>query len=130
MRLAIYLLTCALVGCGASASRAQARGAVLVTAEAVRLGDKACADVALEKNDLPLARACETAYEIARASVLTAAASVDAWDEGKKGDVACAIKRAGDELSKTVSELRARQASIPKLIEDAIALAASTGKCP
>lgn len=119
-----------LVGCGASATRAQARGAVLVTAEAVKLADTTCAQVALERTDLALARACEQAYDLARASAIAAAAAVDAWDEGKRGEVACALQRAAGELRKVASELRARQANVPKVIDDALGLAAGVGGCP
>lgn len=88
MKRLLPILALCLAACsGASVSRAQARGVVLVEAEAVKIGDKTCAQVALEKTDLPLAKACESAYDIARASLLTAAAGIDAWDEGKKSDV-------------------------------------------
>lgn len=124
----LVLLMLALTGC-ASASRAQARGAVLATAEAVKVGDDLCARVAIEKSDLPLARSCAKAYDDARAASLTAANAVDAWDEGKKHDIACAVKKASDALGTSVEALRARGAAIPKIIDDARLLASALGGC-
>lgn len=114
---------------GCSPSRAQARGTVLATAEAVKIGDKLCADVALEQNDLPLARTCEQAYGDARSAVVAAAEGVDAWDEGQKGRVACAVQRAANGIAETVRALRGRRVSVPKVVDDALVLASSLGGC-
>ena len=117
------------LGC-AAASRAEARGAVLATAEAVKVGDKTCASYALERADLPLARACETAYDVARASLIVAASHVDAWDEGQRERVTCAVVHAVDELGKTAAELRKRGIKVPAIIDDSILLASALGGCP
>ncbi len=117
-----------LAACG-GASRAQARGVVLVEAEAVKVGDTTCAKIALERQDIELARACEDAYNIARGALVVAALAVDQWDEGKREDVACNVSKANASLQKIVSTLRARKADIPKILDDAIEIANSIGGC-
>jgi hypothetical protein len=115
-------------GCG-SASRAEARGAVLTTAEAVKVGDESCAKYALQWKDLPLAKICEKAYADARALLLTASATVDAWDEGKRGEVTCAVVHAANELSTTAEALRSRKADVPVIVDDALRLVNALGGC-
>lgn len=115
--------------CSTTASRAQARGAVLATAEAVKIADATCAKQALERTDLHLARQCQEAYASARSSLLIASAGVDAWDEGKRGDVTCAVVHAASDLSRTVSEFKARQIPIPLIVDDSLRLARGLGGC-
>ena len=110
-------------GGGLGMTRAQARGAVLVTAEAVRLGDVTCGRAALETRDLALARVCERAYDDARSALLVASTGVDAWSDRTRGEVACAIARAARELELTARELRARNVEGPRVLDDALALA-------
>lgn len=129
MTLRILLLAMMCLPACSSASRAHARGAVLAGAEAIKVGDKACATAALEKTDLELARTCEAAYVTARSAIVAAAESVDAWDEGKKGDVACALKRAAAAIATTTQALRSRSVAVPKVVEDALALADKIGAC-
>ncbi len=129
MKILILSLSLLLAACSSSQTRAQARGAVLVEAEAVKIGDKLCAQTAIEKTDLQLAKACEQAYDVARSSLIIASNGIDAWDESKKSEVVCAISRTADELAKTAKEIRARGVAIPKLIDDALALASSLGGC-
>lgn len=115
---------------GCAPSRAEARGAVLATAEAVRVGDETCAEVAIAKRDVELARTCTEAYRTARASVVTAAESVDAWNEGAKGNVRCAISRAAAALGETAKAMRARGATLPRVIDDALVLTSvAAGGC-
>lgn len=123
-----FLLSLLLAGC-AHATRAEARGAVLATAEAVKVGDEVCAKHALERTDLALARRCEAAYTTARGALITAAAAVDAWDEGKRGDVTCSVVRAIDEVAKTAAELRSRKLPVPPVLDDAVRLASALGGC-
>lgn len=114
---------------GCTTSRAQARGTVLATAEAVKVGDHLCAAVALEKTDIELSRTCEGAYKDARSAVIVAAETIDAWDAGKKRDVACAVKSANEALSTSINALRRRGISLPKVIDDAQTLASALGGC-
>lgn len=122
------MLCLVLSGC-VHATRAEARGAVLATAEAVKVGDEVCAKRALERTDLELARRCEAAYTTARGALITAAASVDAWDEGKRGDVTCSVVHAIDEVAKVAAELRARKLPVPPVLDDAVRLASALGGC-
>lgn len=111
-------------------SRAEARGAVLAAAEAVKIGDQTCAKYALEKIDVELARACEDTYTQARGALIIAASGVDAWDEGKKAAVTCAVIRAVDEIVKMAGEMRKRNVRVPPIVDDSIRLASLLGGCP
>lgn len=122
---AVYAVSCG----GSTASRAQARGAVEATAAAVKVGDEACANYALSRKDVDLAKGCVAAYEAARDQLLVAAAGVDAWDEGKRGAVTCAVVRAGMHLTKAIDEMSARKLTVPKVVEDAVHLASALGAC-
>ncbi len=115
-------------GC-APATRAEARGAVLATAEAVKVGDEACAKYALATIDVNLARSCEAAYTDARLFLLTASSGVDAWDEGKRNDVTCAIVHSAEALSRISEEMRRRKLKVPVIIDDSLRLIAALGGC-
>lgn len=119
-----------LCGCGPATSRAEARGAINTAAEAVHVADEICAKTALEKENLPLATACSQAYDGARTYLLTASAAVDAWDEGKKGSVMCAVAGAMGQLSVIAKELRQNFVSMPRIIEDALFLMNQLASCP
>ncbi len=129
----LFLLFCFAVithlwGC-APATRAEARGAILATTQAVKIGDETCAKYALERADIQLARVCEHAYDVARASLIVASAGVDAWEEGKRDSVTCAIVHAADELTRTAAELRQRNIKVPPVVDDSLRLAGLLGGC-
>jgi len=125
----LLILLLLAVGCAPAAERAQARGAVLAMAQAVKVSDDSCAKYALEKMDLDLARACEHAYDGARASLIVASNSIDAWDEGRKEHVRCAIVHGADALNEIVVALRKRNIRVPLVAEDALKLVSTLGGC-
>jgi len=130
MLLASVMLILTTSGCAHDAiSRAEARGAVLATAQAVKIGDEACAKWALNNIDVALARACEKAYVHARLTLIVAADGIDAWDEGKRAGVLCAVVHAAEDLAKVAEEFRKRRIKVPAVLEDAIALTRALGGC-
>lgn len=124
----LLILAFCLTGC-ATANRATARGAILATAEAVKIGDATCAKYAIERIDVELAKRCEAAYTDARGSLLIASTAVDAWDEGKKRDVTCATVHAVENLTAIVAEFKTRSIPVPPLFDDAIHLVGMLGGC-
>ncbi len=118
-----------ITGCAGTATRAEAQGALLVTTRAVRLSDEVCGEYAIEHDDLALARACSTAYDVARGSLILAANGVDAWDESKRKYVICNLADAAKELSRMADALRARKYQVPVIVDDALKLAAALGGC-
>jgi hypothetical protein len=117
-------------GCSSAAvSRAEVRGAVLATAEAVKIADETCAKYAIAKIDLDLARTCEDAYTQARGSLIVASSGIDAWTEQKRSAVTCAVIRAVEELSKMAKALSGKGAKVPPIIDDSIRLVSLLGGC-
>ena len=112
--------------CGSPATRAEARAAVLVSAEPVKVLDTRCAALALDTRDIDLARRCEVAYDQARTALVVAATGVDAWEEGKKGEVACAVARAVASLDALMKEMRGE---MPAVALDALTLYRRVNLC-
>lgn len=129
MKLLALAVVLAIVPACGSSSRAQARGATLVTAQAVKISDAACARISLDLGDVKLARACEAAYDAARKSLDEAALFVDNWDDGKRREVACNVAHAAVELRRIESELGSRKVSLPPVVVDALKLADELGGC-
>lgn len=105
--------------------REQARAAVLVIAEGVRLADETCAAEALEQRSQPLADRCSAAYSTARSALLVAAGSVDAWDTAQRGEVACATARGATAAGELANAIRSYGGSVPPTLTDGLALYAS-----
>lgn len=114
-------------GCSAAQSlpttpREQARAAVLVLAEGVKLGDEACAKEALTQSSQPLALRCKVAYETARSALIVAGDGVDAWDSARRGEVACATVRGASAAEELAIAIRAYGGDVPPALTDGLAL--------
>ena len=128
------IVLCALLGwcSGCTTPREQARGAVLVTADAVRLADTTCAEAAIKMGRIHTSRAvdlagrCADAYDVARTSLLVAEAGVDAWDDADRAQTACAFARASGALLRMSTAMRDAGVQIPTIVEDALRLAPLT----
>lgn len=82
-----------------------------------------CAAISLERSDLPLAKTCVDAYDVARPALLGAAQTIDGWDSGAAGDIACATLRAADALRSMVTAIRAAGGSVPPSTDAALGMA-------
>lgn len=110
--------------------REQARGAVLAVAEAVHVADETCASVALARHDRDLASTCADAYDEARAALVATATAVDAWDDATtRTSVLCRTAAAVRGLEAISYAVRAAGASVPPIVDDALALASALGRC-
>ncbi len=76
-------------------ARAEARAAVLATAEGVKLSANLCAQVVNQTHSPGLRSACILVIGHAEEALRLAADVVDAWDDTKRGHFACAL---GDAL--------------------------------
>lgn len=130
-RLCIMLVALALAACqgGCSGSlpipttpRERARAVVLVLAEGTKVADHQCAVYGTDAGDLALLDRCAKLYDTARSSLLVAAGTVDAWDEGQSGATACATIRGADAALELADLLHANGAPIPSALSDGIAL--------
>lgn len=114
-------------GCSAAQAlpttpREQARAAVLVLAEGVKLGDEACAKEALAQSSQPLADRCSRAYSTARSALVAAGDGVDAWDSARRGEVACATVRGASAAEELAIAIRAYGGDVPPALTDGLAL--------
>lgn len=111
-------------GCApAKTPREQARSVVLTVAEGVRVGDEACASIAMAKRDLQLAVGCAAVVAEAREQLLTAEAGVDAWDAADAGRLPCAVRSAADALSRLLETVKSAGGKTPPAVDDALRLA-------
>jgi hypothetical protein len=110
--------------------RETARATVLVLADAVKQLDSVCAQLATSKHDVTLATKCADGYDVARAALLGAESSVDAYDSGAAKDLPCAVARAADAVQHIAEALSAAGAKVPPAVTDALKLAPSlAGAC-
>ena len=130
-RMLLIAAAIALMGChGANAPREQARSVVLTVAEGVKVGDEACASVALAKKDAALAEQCAALVSLARESLIAAEEGVDAWDAAAVSNLPCAVKSAASALSRLLGIVEAAGGKAPPVVQDALLLApALTGAC-
>lgn len=116
----------------AATTRAQARAAMLTIADATKLADSTCANVARAKGSVELAARCDTSYQQIRASLVGMATAVDAWDAAADGKetVVCIIHEAAASLSRMVADIHNADAGqwLPAA-DDAIALVNVLGAC-
>lgn len=122
----------AAVGCmpaNSLAPRETARGAVLVTAQAFVELDHACAAVAIKKSDGRLAGKCADTYDAARAGLMVAANSIDAWDAASAGKTTCAIAASLKALMGSAELVKTSGGTVPPVVDDAKALVAVLGEC-
>lgn len=122
------MLACA-VGCvppgktAESPDRATARAVVLTLAEAVKDADQLCATFATSTKNVDVAKACADAYDVARPSLISAEAGIDAWDSASKGQLACLAVDAVVSLSAFSKIFDLNKIAIPVVIVDAVKLA-------
>lgn len=111
-------------------SRAEVRSALNLVAEGVRTVDLICAQTARVKQDIPLAKTCKDAYDVARDSLIGIGEGVDAWNEGKHGETACALKKANAALASFRKVAFQAGAALPPLVDDAISFSSTVvGEC-
>ncbi|WP_394825046.1 hypothetical protein [Pendulispora albinea] len=134
-RLGLGIVACALAlgGCAPAfgarfPERHTARAAVLTLAEAVKVADHTCADLARELQSLELARTCDDGYGVARSALLLAEASVDAWDAGQQQRTLCAAGKAAVALRNVTDAVVRSGGKIPNVVEDALRVSASLGR--
>lgn len=111
-------------------TRAEARSAVLLTAETVRAFDETCARYALAFEDRELALTCAKGYDAARLSLIATGSAVDGWErsETTRDSIVCALNHALGELALGVRALERRGAAF-RIYEDANLLVAHLGQC-
>jgi hypothetical protein len=137
---AALAIACAAYACSPKqaeqAPRQSARAVVLAVAEAARVADKLCADIALKAAAVgkregaeALASTCADAYDVARPAIVAAAEGVDAWESGERLGVVCGLARASSALLTIVGAIKAAGASVPPVVEDGLRLAGVLGAC-
>jgi hypothetical protein len=114
-------------GCGGAVPvpttpREQARATTLVLADGVVLARKQCAQLADDRKDLPLAERCLAAYETAYAALMAAGSTVDAWDDGRRGEVACATSRGAGAARALGEAVASAGGRVPPTLEDGLRL--------
>lgn len=135
----VFILSAMLVGCASSiAPRETARAVVVTTAEAAKVADSTCAQLALatvaadeSKRQVAgtLATTCADAYDVARSAIIAAAEGVDAWDAGGRHGVVCGLAKAAPALVSMAGAIRAAGGKLPLLVEDGLRLVTALGVC-
>jgi len=130
---AVVALGVILAGCAKSATvppRELARAEVLTLHEAVRVVGAICTDSARDAQSPELAKRCDDGLARARAGLAAATATIDAYDAGHAGGVACAARDALDGLDAVAMALDGVRIKIPPAVTDALVLArALAGVC-
>lgn len=111
------------------------RASVLTVARAVKEVDLLCADSARATKSAKTADACAQAYTVARESLLSAEAMLDAWTASDQRQVGCFAAKGGRALLEMVHAARAAGASLPNSVVDGAQLAEllvpmAEGSCP
>lgn len=138
MRIATLFAALALVfgvavtacGCGPAKSpsvsaKALARGAVETLSAAWIVGADGCRSIAVQKNDPVLAKTCASTFLPARASLLTAAAAVDAWTDADTSNTPCALADVILAFEKADSLLVTLGVQVPPAVMQGLELAGS-----
>lgn len=118
----VGIIACGTPAASPVAERDQARAAILTIAEAVKTGDAVCAQAALSLKKAPLAKGCADAYDDARSSLLVAESSIDAWEQGEAGNVACAGSHALQAVVTIENLLASNGVAVPAVVQDAVKL--------
>ena len=132
----VAAIGCGLYACSStppanSSPRETARAAVILFAKTTAIADEACATLAKTKQDVSIAKTCADAYDIARPALLAAEAGVDAWESGSKNEVACAVAKASNALTKIAETVKAGGGTLPLSVIDSLKFATSiVGECP
>ena len=132
--IALCAMTMFLTGCPQpdpiSPQRDSARAGLLLIAKAGVIADGACSELAKAKDDSTIAKSCADVYDDVRSSLLIAESGLEAWDAGKKNDVACATKHGAAALTKLAALLQGHGAKIPSVLSDAVKFSAFVaGEC-
>ncbi len=110
--------------------RETGRATVLVVADAVKQLDALCAALARAKQDAALGQSCADGYDVARASLISAEAALDAYDSVGAGNLPCAVAHSVTAMQGMVDSIRKAGGSTPPVVDDAFALAPLlTGAC-
>jgi len=126
---AAFVVTCLFEGGCVPTDRAAARGAVTAAARATRSLDEVCAQFALERRDVGLARECADAYRATRIELVEAAQAIDRWSQDEDRELlVCAVAHAGGELVVVARVLRRHGAQVPPDIDEVIS-AISSWRC-
>ncbi len=120
-----------LAGCGASAvERSTARAAVALTAEAARTLDVECARMVRMTGDGELGQRCEAVYRDARATLVGAAVSLDAWaDVEAREAVPCIAANVARSLALLAADLSKRGGRDLAAVADAVSFVARFANC-
>jgi hypothetical protein len=142
MKSAIALLAISLAGCGlfkkAEHPRHTLRASVLGVAYATKALDGVCADTARTlggARGAELAGTCARAYRVARESLLSAEAGLDAWTAADQRLVGCFAAKGARALLEGVHAAKAAGATLPNAVADGAQLAEilvpiAEGACP
>ncbi len=98
----------------------QAADVVGALARGVRAGDRLCAQLARDRKDEQLAKACAFAYDAARVSLDTADTMID---DGKLGDLPCVVAQALAYTRQMAALLEVRGVTLPPLLSRALGIA-------
>lgn len=114
-----------IVGCNGSQQnivRNAARADVLLVADGAVKMQSLCADLAMQRKDLELAKACAASYDETRATLLATESLIDAWDEASASHFVCSMVKAVDALGSGVRAFAGAGGKVPPAIDDALAL--------
>jgi hypothetical protein len=131
----VALLSCFALGCAStstsSPTRDIARATVLAVTDGVQAADHACAEL-VNGGDREAGTKCLAAYKVAQPALVAAAIAVDAWDDGRAGEVGCAVFRVVEALRSMSKTIAAAGSKLPSPLVDAIAFASGAGAlaCP
>jgi hypothetical protein len=137
MKRAIVLLAfIGLVGCPpAQHPRHTLRASVLTVARAVKELDVLCAESARITRRVDVADTCAKSYNVARDSLLSAEAMIDAWTSADQRQVGCFAAKGGRALLEMARAARSAGAELPNSVVDGMQLAEilvpmAEGACP
>lgn len=120
-----------ILGCGAGQQtvvRNAARADILLVADGAVKMQSLCADLAMQKKDLELAKACAASYDGTRVTLLAAETLVDSWDSASAGHYMCTMAHAGEALAQGVRAFTLAGGKVPPAIDDALAAIAQLSK--
>jgi hypothetical protein len=111
------------------------RASVLTVARAVKEVDMLCAESARIAKSVQTAETCARAYVVARESLLSAEAMLDAWNASDQRQVGCFAAKGGRALLEMTHAARAAGATLPNAVVDGAQIAEllvpmAEGACP
>lgn len=136
----LAMLTTILLGLGCRdikyPPRQQARSAVIVTAESIRVFSVICARYIVIEGEtdrekaLDLGNTCKDGYDSARLALIGTADAVDKWDSSQttRDSIVCSVKHALDALEPSLVKLRQRNVTVA-VVDDARQILVALGPC-